>query len=251
MHRQLSPLGYADGNPVTIERTRARWKPQALLALILLLVNSTFAQKEIVLHTFSDFTTGETPVGVIFDRAGNIVGATSWGGIQNCSPEPGCGTIFELVKTSKGWRHKLLYTFQGGLDGDNPQGELVLDRAGNLYGTTVWGGPVGGGTVFELSPSKDGWTESIIHSFGEDHDGGNPSGGLTLGADGSMYGSALWGGAHGAGAIYKLTHSKTGWDESIIYSFGANNQDGAGPQGQPIFDSHGDLYGATNWGGQR
>jgi uncharacterized repeat protein (TIGR03803 family) len=175
-----------------------------VVALSLLLTSSALgASKEILLHTFISMS-GASPDALIFDRAGNLYGTTFWGGVQNCPPQPGCGTIFKLTRTAKGWHFKLIYSFQGGLDGANPSRGLYFDAAGNLYGTTIWGGVVNGGTVFQLRPSKAGWTETVIHTFGEGSDAANPRGGLTFDAMGNLYGTAGFGGAHGAGAVYKL-----------------------------------------------
>jgi uncharacterized repeat protein (TIGR03803 family) len=219
------------------------------VALSLPLTSSALgASKEILLHTFTGVS-GAGPDALVFDRAGNLYGTTLWGGVQNCSPQPGCGTIFKLTRTRKGWRYKLIYSFQGGFDGANPSRGLYFDRAGNLYGTTIWGGPANGGTVFKLTRSEAGWTETVIHSFGEGSDAANPRGGLTFDAAGNLYGTAWNGGAHGAGAVYKLNHLRTGWNESVLYNFGASGQDGALPVGRVIFDSSGNLYGATQLGG--
>jgi uncharacterized repeat protein (TIGR03803 family) len=216
---------------------------------IVLLMSAIFAAgKETVLHSFVG-TSAISPDAVIFDRNGNLYGTTFQGGVQDCSPQNGCGTVFKLVRTSKGWRYQLLYTFQGGFDGANPSGGLVFDSAGNLYGTTIWGGAVNAGTVFELKPSKGGWTESIIHSFGQGSDGSNPRGGLTLDSAGNLYGTAWDQGAYGGGAVYKLAHSKSGWNESIIYDFGVSSHDGVLPVGRVIFNASGDIYGATQVGG--
>jgi len=100
----------------------------------------------------------------------------------------------------------VLYNFLGGpKDGASPSG-LVLDSAGNLYGTTRDGGTSAGGIAFEISPSGGGsWTETILHNFTGGADGFNPSGGLILDAAGNLYGTTLAGGTHNKGVVYEIT----------------------------------------------
>ena len=108
--------------------------------------------------------------GLIFDAAGNLYGTTYYGGIH------GAGTVFELSPTAGGgWTEKVLHSFGSGTDGQCPYAGLIFDAAGNLYGTTDGGGIHGGGTVFELTPTGGGgWTEKVLHSFGNGTDGDYP-----------------------------------------------------------------------------
>src|SRR5215471_646920 len=92
---------------------------------------------------------------------------------------------------------KVIYSFHGSPDGEYPDTDLILDRAGNLYGTTVEGGEFDSGSVFMLSPSGSGWTESVLYSFRGGADGGEPYGGVTLDAQGNLYGTAVVGGTGG------------------------------------------------------
>ncbi len=197
---------------------------------------------EKVLHSFGDSTDGISPsqAGLIFDAAGNLYGTTS-----NKQ-----GTVFELTPTKDGgWTEKILHSFNG-TDGGFPFAGLTIDAAGNLYGTTYEGGTYNSGTVFELTPTKGGgWTEKVLHSFGNGADGAVPYAGLTIDAAGNLYGTTLAGGIHHVGTVFELTPTKgEGWTEKVLHSFG-NGADGAFPRAGLIFDSAGNLYGTTSQGG--
>ncbi len=147
----------------------------------------------------------------------------------------------------------VIYSFGGDEDGEYPSTELVMDGAGNLYGTSVQGGDFGGGTVFELSPAADGWTHSVLYSFTGGADGGQPYGGVTLDAQGNLYGSAVVGGSggtcfeDGCGVVYQLTNNGGTWTETVLHNF--TGADGSGPGAGLTLDSHGSLYGMTPTGG--
>ena len=145
----------------------------------------------------------------------------------------------------------VLYSFSGSSDGGDPASSLVFDSAGNAYGTTVVGGDFGFGTVFELSPSGAGWSETVLHSFTDSPDGKYPYGGVTIDSAGNLYGTTASGGSsscNSCGVVFKLSNSRGQWAESVIYSFLGNN-DGAGPGAPLVFDSAGNLYGMTPDGG--
>lgn len=139
-------------------------------------------------------------------------------------------------------------------DGGYPASDLVMDAAGNLYGTTVEGGAIGSGTVFKLTPSGSGWTETVLYSFTSGPDGGQPYNGVTLDAEGNLYGTAVVGGSggtcveDGCGVVYKLTNSGGSWTQSVIYNF-TGGEDGYGPGAGLTFDDAGNLYGMTPTGG--
>jgi len=204
---------------------------------------------EKVLHSFSnDGNDGVNPMaGLIFDAAGNLYGTTSGGGAY------GYGTVFELIPTSAGgFVERTLHNFNyDGKDGANPVAGLIFDTAGNLYGTTSRGGPYQGGTAFELTPAAGGvWTEKILHSFGNNWDGGNLWAGLIFDASGNLYGTAVQGGTHFVGVVFELMPEAGGeWREKILHNFGAYTVDGVYPKARLIFDSEGNLYGTTFWGG--
>ena len=220
-----------------------------------------------VIHRFhGSKADGELPVGqLLFDSAGNLYGTTfSDGNSNTCGAQQhtDCGTVFELSPTSKGgWSEKVLYRFTHGTDGAYPTGNLVLDSAGNLFGTTLGGGSFNGnncslfgcGVVFELSPGASGWTEAVLHTFTGGSDGYTPRG-LTPDTSGNLLGVAESGGTAnsnceaGCGTVFKLTPAAGGWSLSVIYSF-SGGSDGGYPISPLVFDTQGNLFGTTLLGG--
>ena len=179
--------------------------------------------------------------GVVFDRAGNVYGTTSNGGRY------GGGTVYELSPSDSGWTGRVIYNFSNGTDGSFPYAGLVVDAAGNLYGTTLEGGAYGNGTVFELTDLPGlGWSESFLYSFTGGADGGNPYGGLTFDLSGNLYGATP--GTYtfngNAGSVFKLTPSGNSWTFSVVYSF-TEGGDECGPRGTPVMDAEGNLYDTT------
>ena len=166
---------------------------------------------------------------------------------------------FALAATASAqYTGTILYTFAGGTDGANPESSLVADSAGNLYGATGAGGIdtycYGGcGTVFELSPSASGWTETILYTFTGLLDGGLPWSSLVFDASGNLYGETRIGGPGQFGTVFKLSRNSNGtWTETVLYGFkGALGQstDGDEPIGGVVFDAKGNLYGTTSLGG--
>jgi uncharacterized repeat protein (TIGR03803 family) len=217
---------------------------------------------ETVIYGFEGSPDGAQPFSSpIIDQKGNIFGTTLEGGPTLCSSNSisGCGTVFELVPTGSTYTERILYSFQGGSDGYYPQGGLAADSSGALYGTTSGGSSAACacGTVFKLTPSGSGYTESTIYTFQGFPDAAYPVGTPLLDASGSIYGttqqggsasSCLYSGVMGCGAVYKLTPSGTSYNESIIYSL-QGGADGANPIGGLISDRTGALYGTTLFGG--
>jgi uncharacterized repeat protein (TIGR03803 family) len=183
--------------------------------------------------------------GVVFDRLGNLYGTTWTGGSGAgplCAFGAGCGTVFQLTPSAGGWTENVLYNFQNGSDGANPNG-LIIDASGNVYGTTSsWAG-----TVFELSPSNGGWKYSLLYSFTGNINGG-PRGNLTMDQAGNLYGTTFQDGSYSSGSVFKLTPSNGGWKETDLYDF--SGPDGANPMGGITLDSHGNLFGTTAYGGE-
>jgi uncharacterized repeat protein (TIGR03803 family) len=152
------------------------------------------------LYSFQGGSDGANPeAGLIFDGNGNLYGTAFYGG-TGCGA-PFCGTVFELSpKGTGGWTETTLHSFQGGSDGGNPAAGLNFDKNGNLYGSTVYGGP-GYGTVFELSPNgSGGWMENVLLTFPGGSEGMYPYSGLILDPDDNLYGTTYEGGVTGCGA---------------------------------------------------
>jgi uncharacterized repeat protein (TIGR03803 family) len=205
---------------------------------------------ETVVHSFGP-SDGQSPyAAVIADKAGNLYGTTSAGGLQ------GAGTVYRMQPKGSSYSETVLYSFQSGTDGDRPYADLIIDTAGALYGATMDGGSNGLGTVFKLTPSGSGYKESVIYSFqGPPNDGQYPvgglaaAGGLTLAAGGKVIGMASSGGSQGYGVAYKLTPTGSTYSESILWNFGAVTGDGTDPRGDVVVNTKGAIYGTTVSGG--
>ncbi|MGB8901273.1 MAG: choice-of-anchor tandem repeat GloVer-containing protein, partial [Methylocella sp.] len=218
--------------------------------------------EETVLYSFcslSNCSDGNAPfAGVMLDDQGALYGTTQLGGIDNA------GTVFKLTPPSKGqtaWKETVLYSFTGGSDGANPQGNLIADMEGTLYGTTYAGGGKSSGTMFKLTPpakGQTGWKETVLYSFcalSSCVDGNHPPAGLIADREGALYGTTVGGGinpgSNGGGTVFKLTppsEGQTAWKETVLYSF-TGGSDGAAPQAGLIADKHGALYTTTVAGG--
>jgi uncharacterized repeat protein (TIGR03803 family) len=142
-------------------------------------------------------------------------------------------------------RYKILHAFGKGTDGVGLWGSLLLDKQGNVYGTTAAGGKKLGGTVFKLTPEANGrWPLSILHAFGGSNDGGESTAGLIFNSAGSLYGTTRLGGKHTYGIVFKLTPDSGGWTETVLYDFPLPGG-GCCPYGGVVSDNSGNLYGAT------
>lgn len=229
-----------------------------LVVAIFCSTSSTSAQTVSILHSFdNNGQDGFHPwAGLTLDRHGNLYGTTTKGGTH------GVGTVYKLWPNSDGtWGEAVLHSFAyDGTDGYNPNDSVVLDSAGNIYGTASLGGTgtctnpitgavIGCGIVFKLVPSSNGgYTEKILYSFKfNEVDGYNPTGGVILDSAGNLYGNTLNGGSSNAGTIFELSNSGGHWIETLLWTF--NNTDGAGPRAGVIFDAAGNLYGTTQGGG--
>jgi uncharacterized repeat protein (TIGR03803 family) len=199
------------------------------------------------IYTFSGPDGAHPHARVIIGPDGSLYGTTTDGGDANE------GTVFNLrppavaCKTALcPWTATVLHSFQGSTDGAQPTfGDLLFDGAGNLYGTTPHGGQGNNGTVYELTRSNGGWTESVLYRFqGGGHDGGIPYGGLVFDTDGNLWGTTALGGTYDDGTIYQLVPSGGGWTENVIHAF-SGESDGANPYAGLIVDQSGNFYGAT------
>ena len=199
---------------------------------------------ETVLYSFAGGADGSTPLGdLIRDAVGNFYDTTSQGGGTGCASY-GCGTVFKLDTTGT---ETVLYRFTGGADGRNPYAGLVRDPAGNLYGTTYYGGSSnncyqGCGTVFKLDTTG---AETVLHSFTGTPDGNWPLARLVRDASGNLYGTTHQGGASEWGTVFKVD---TTGAETVLYSF-TGGADGGEPDAGLIPDTAGNFYGTTRYGG--
>jgi uncharacterized repeat protein (TIGR03803 family) len=201
-----------------------------------------------VLHVFGKGKDGAAPrAGLTFDSAGNLYGTTFAGGSS------GDGIVFKLAPSSNGRKETVLYSFcslQNCSDGSEPYAGVVLDAAGNVYGTTSGGGTSGYGAVFKLA----GVTETVLHAFNQS-DGALPYGGLIFDAVGNLYGATTRGGrlhcggsgGKGCGTVFQLSPSNGQWTETVLFAF--YDTTGRNPSAGLVFDPAGNLYGTTNDGG--
>src|SRR5271166_999276 len=210
---------------------------------------------------------------VTFDGHGNLYATTYYGGPYASGPYSGYGVVFELSpepvggcpsgsNNGNGWCETVLYSFMSTPDGASPASGLAWDQQGNLYGTT-YGGGSGSGVVYELSPNGGGvWNESMLYSFCSQPsclDGTYPNG--LVQENGNFYGTTENGGAYAVGTVFELSpqpaggcpsgsYTGNGWCESILHAFGGHPTDGRYPSGTPVFDSAGNVYGTTVYGGR-
>jgi uncharacterized repeat protein (TIGR03803 family) len=215
-----------------------------------------------VLYEFQGGSDGIGPTGsFLIDKNHNLYGTTKEGGFvsTNCSPVT-CGTVFELsppAVAGGSWTKATLFEFQGfPTDGYFPTAGLIADKAGNLYGSTYFGGAENTcdcGTVFQLAPpsqSGGAWTETVLHTFANSPDGVNP---LSLTSDpaGNLYGATYYGGSAFGGIVFELSppaQSGGAWTETILNTFVGSN--GLNAESKLVYKS-GALYGATQFGGPR
>jgi uncharacterized repeat protein (TIGR03803 family) len=215
----------------------------AIAALNLVVVQTLQASpKYRVLHGFGASGDGAGLwSSVTLDAHGNLYGATSGGG------EYGSGTLFRLQPDKhSSWTENILYSFRiNDPDGSGPNGGLIQDAQGNWYGTAK-GGAYNSGTVFALSHDQNGWSVSLLYTFGDESgDGGAPTAGLAMDVSGNLYGTA----PYGASTAFQLTFADGSWNEVLIHNFGVKKGDGAAPFAGLILDGSGNLYGATRDGG--
>jgi uncharacterized repeat protein (TIGR03803 family) len=192
---------------------------------------------------------GAAPLGgLTVDDSNHIFGVANLGGAHEE------GAVFELSPEGRGYAYRLIYSFcseQSCTDGIHPSAGLVIDSAGNLYGTTQRSGDHDEGTVFELSPKGGGYSFQVLYQFVGQADGGAPEAAMTIDSGGNLFGTATQGGDAGTGVVFELSPSDIGWTESVLYSFCAKAgcADGSVPFSPLTMDATGDLFGSTAAGG--
>jgi uncharacterized repeat protein (TIGR03803 family) len=225
------------------------------------------AHSEQVLYSFcsqANCADGRQPNGgLIMDAAGNLYGTAAIGGSNTCSSYPhACGVVFKLAPdpSGAGWTETVIYNFcsrTGCADGQLPLAGLVMDAAGNLYGTTAYGGNQwSGGVAFQLTPNPNGsWTETVIYTFCQRSscaDGAQPEGPMIMDAAGNLYGTTYQGN-NGHGTVFRLTPNQgsTAWTETTLYAFCQQSgcYDGDKTYAGLVMDGAGNLYGTTYQGG--
>ena len=260
-------------------RTSLRWLAAVFVVTLMLLIpvgQVTFARAQPPVHSARFASVDAAPPGthykykalyefcdssscpdipngdLIFDATGNLYGTTLEGGDPACGL--GCGTVFQLSPRADGvWKLTTIFKFDG-KDGAYPAAGLVMDAAGNLYGTTSRDNGLGDGTVFKLSPRKDGtWKFATILTFTGEN-GNDPEARLILDAAGNLYGTTTAGGdpacdGNGCGTVFQLSPAANGkWKLTTLFEF--NSADGANPYAALIFDAAGNLYGTASSGGK-
>lgn len=222
---------------------------EALIAAVvgLVLVSGSWATTSGKEYKFRGVPNGANPNGgLVSDGAGDFYGVSGGG-------RSSLGAVFKVSRNQSGqWTEAVIYSFTGGADGEEPQGNLTIDTAGNLYGTATAGGIMPWGTVFRLTPNQNGeWTETTLYNFQNELDGAEPSSGVVFDAEGDLFGTASTGGicsTYCGGTIFELIPGQDDtWTETTVYDF-LTGTDGWRPNGL-VFDASGNLYGTTARGG--
>lgn len=188
---------------------------------------------ESLIYSFSD---GAAPqAGLVMDSAGNLYGTLPYGAL-------GYGLVFQLSPGQSGWTENVIYSFTDAADGKTPMAGLLMDQAGNLYGATYLGGANNGGTVYELSPSGNGWNFQVISSLPGN---GGPESSLTMDLAGNLFGTTIHDGRHQLGNIFELSPGQSGWIYTDLHSW-ALGDDSGNPIAGVTIASDGTLYGTAN-----
>lgn len=244
--------GWGPGSGVTVDANAAVYGTTPLggtnnAGIIYQLSNAGGNWTEKIVHTF---TGGNDGLGgsagrLLPDGAGGFFGACTAGGAH------GDGVIFHLTPNATGWKLVTLYAFLGMPDAGFPYGGLVLDKAGNLYGTNYYDGANDLGSVYQLKNNHDGtWSEKVLYSFTGGSDGSSPISNLVFDSAGNLYGTTSEGGAPGCqcGTVFRLSPRNGSWVETTLHRF-AGPPDGAFVYNGMVVDSAGNYYGATVHGG--
>jgi uncharacterized repeat protein (TIGR03803 family) len=227
-----------------------------ILSAFFLLASLAWGQSYSSLYSFQ-WVDGDSPAGMVtLDKHNHIYGT-----VPNSDEDNLPGAVFQLLSTGCQWMDNIVYDFSGGSDGGSPGGRLIVDNAGNIYGTAYTGGAYGKGGIFQLSGSgststeNSTWTETVLYSFTGNADGLGPLG-LTADNKGNLYGVADGGNLTGpcaslnpagCGVVFELVKGKTGWTFKVLNTFDGAN--GAYPGVPVVLDSAGNIYGTTQFGG--
>jgi uncharacterized repeat protein (TIGR03803 family) len=219
------------------------------------LTPSASGYTESVLYDFKSGYDGARPQGVIL-HDGALYGDTLEGGSPNGNGGLGWGTVFKLTRGKSGYTESVLYRFLGFPDAWEPNGPIVIDQRGSIYGSSGFGGAENAGAIFKLTPSQSGYTESVLYSFPGGVGGDEPQAGLTIDAHGAIYGTTMYGGndqglcyGYNCGLVFKLTPGTSAYSERIIYAF-QGSPDGMLPYGAlSVEERTGAVFGTTYWGG--
>jgi uncharacterized repeat protein (TIGR03803 family) len=221
--------------------------------VVFLLSKSGKKWVETVMYNFSGGVDGFGPGGaVVFDKVGNLYGTTPDGGnLHKCSGN-GCGVVYQISPVrGGGWKQTVLHTFSGGADGAvGSLGPLLVDKAGNVFGVAELGGDASCncGVVFKLALVSGTWKFKTLHAFKGMPNAGFPYGGVIADSKGNLFGTTYYGGAKGAGSVYKLAKSNGTFAETLLHSF-TGGADGGSPTTTLMLDARGNLYGTTAAGG--
>jgi uncharacterized repeat protein (TIGR03803 family) len=203
---------------------------------------------ETILYNFLGGTDGNGPGSITLDGTGNIYGDTASGGNQECEDHVGCGTVYELTRSSSssGWTKTILHVFEQATDGGDP-GPVVRDTAGNLFGLTSTGASGNGGTIWELSPSNGSWIFTVLYTFAWPTQQFTGAFRPVIDSSGALYGVTNGGGANNLGSVYRLARSNGNWTYTDLHDFGSspNDDDGCYPRGPVALDAAGNIYGAA------
>ena len=197
--------------------------------------------RESTLWNFTGNADGGNPYsGVTLGSSGKIFGTTLDGGMNNS------GAVFELTRSGNAWTETTVHDFYGSTNGIFPLAAVIVEKSGKLIGATSAGGTRDGGTVYSLTPAKSGWTLSTLYALPGPGGEPGPWAKLTMDAAGNLYGTTQgYPPAKDYGTVFKLSHTSTGWKETILHSF-TGGSDGEIPYSTLVFAPNGKLYGTAS-----